>query len=49
MAGVMHVTVGIMKIKRGTRIGQYLNFQAQALHSYDGDYGDGKTHDNKYR
>ena len=48
MAGVLHVTVGVARIKRGTRIGQYLSFNAEALHSYDGDYGVGKEHDNKY-
>jgi deoxycytidine triphosphate deaminase len=48
MAGVMHVTVGPMRIKPGTRIGQYLCFDAQALSKYDGDYGDGKAHDAKY-
>lgn len=48
MAGVMHVTIGPMRIKPGTRIGQYLTFEAQALHKYDGDYGDGKAHDKKY-
>jgi dUTP pyrophosphatase len=49
MAGVMHVTIGPMRIKPGTRIGQYLTFEAQALHKYDGDYGDGKSHDKKYQ
>ncbi len=49
MAGVMHVTIGPMRIKPGTRIGQYLTFEAQALHKYDGDYGDGKAHDEKYK
>ena len=48
MAGVLHVTVGTARIKQGTRIGQYLSFNAEALHSYDGDYGVGKEHDNKY-
>lgn len=48
MAGVLHVTIGAARIKKGTRIGQYLSFDAEALHSYDGDYGVGKTHDNKY-
>lgn len=48
MAGVMHVSIGPMRIKPGTRIGQYLTFEAQALHKYDGDYGDGKQHDKKY-
>lgn len=48
MAGVLHVTVGTARIKQGTRIGQYLSFNAEALHKYDGDYGVGKSHDNKY-
>lgn len=48
MAGVMHVAVGLMKVKPGTRIGQYLNWKAEALSSYDGDYGTGKAHDQKY-
>lgn len=48
MAGVMHVTIGSMKIKPGTRVGQYLSFEAQSLSSYNGSYGDGKGHDKKY-
>lgn len=48
MAGVMHVTVGPAKIKKGTRIGQYLSFNAEALTMYDGSYGVGKDHDKKY-
>ena len=48
MAGVLHVTVGTARIKQGTRIGQYLSFNAEALHSYDGSYGIGKEHDKKY-
>ena len=48
MAGVLHVTVGIARIKQGTRIGQYISFNAEALHKYNGDYGVGKQHDNKY-
>lgn len=48
MAGVLHVTVGQARIKQGTRIGQYLSFAAESLHKYDGDYGIGKSHDNKY-
>lgn len=49
MAGVLHVNVGLMRIKPGTRIGQYLNWKAEALSSYDGDYGKGKDHDEKYK
>lgn len=48
MAGVLHVTVGTARIKQGTRIGQYLSFNAEALHAYDGSYGIGKEHDKKY-
>ena len=49
MAGVMHVTCGPMRIQRGTRIGQYLSFNAEALHKYEGSYGRGKEHDIKYQ
>jgi deoxycytidine triphosphate deaminase len=48
MAGVLHVNCGMMRIKPGTRVGQYLCFEAEALSSYDGDYGTGKAHDLKY-
>jgi deoxycytidine triphosphate deaminase len=47
MASVMHVTTGTMRIAKGTRIGQYLNFQAETLSMYDGDYGIGKEFDKK--
>lgn len=49
MAGVLHVNCGPMRIKPGTRIGQYLNWKAEALSEYDGDYGIGKAHDQKYK
>jgi len=48
MAGVLHVTTDTARIKQGTRVGQYLSFDAEALHKYDGDYGIGKAHDAKY-
>lgn len=48
LAACMHVGTGPMLVKRGTRIGQYLSFDAEALHHYDGDYGLGKEHDTKY-
>ena len=48
MAGVLHVMVGPAKIKKGTRIGQYLSFDAESLSMYDGDYGINKQHDKKY-
>lgn len=49
VAGVMHVNVGPMKVQQGTRVAQFLLFKAEALHSYDGDYGAGKAHDEKYK
>ena len=48
MAGAMHVTTGPMWLRRGTRVGQFLLFKSQALKKYDGDYGIGKAHDQKY-
>lgn len=48
MAGVLHVTVDTVRIKKGTRIGQYLSFNAENLSTYDGDYGINKAHDKKY-
>lgn len=41
MAGALHVTSGPMRIKRGTRIGQFLLFKAETLHLYAGSYGFG--------
>jgi deoxycytidine triphosphate deaminase len=49
MAGMMHVTCGPMRIQKGTRIGQYLSFNAESLHKYEGDYGKNKSHDKKYQ
>ncbi len=48
MAACMHVGVGPMRIAKGTRVGQYLSYDAQTLGMYDGDYGDGSSHDAKY-
>lgn len=48
MAGVLHICIGPARIKKGTRIGQYLSFDAEALSMYDGDYGINKEHDKKY-
>ena len=45
MAGCLHVGTGLARIKKGTRIAQYLSFDAEMLHGYDGSYGlgsDGK-------
>ena len=49
MAGCMHVGSGPLRIKKGTRIGQYLSFNAETLHMYDGSYGNHKAHDKKYQ
>jgi deoxycytidine triphosphate deaminase len=38
MVSGMHVTTGTMRIKRGTRIAQYLCFDAESLNQYNGDY-----------
>lgn len=48
MAAVLHVNCGVMRIKPGTRIGQYLSFKSETLSLYDGDYGLAKEHDQKY-
>mgnify|MGYP005689038565 FL=1 len=48
MAGVLHVNNGPMMLKPGTRVGQFLLFKAEALNQYDGDYGLGKQHDQRY-
>ena len=48
MAGVLHVSIGTARIKQGTRIGQYIMWDAEALHMYDGSYGNHKDHDSKY-
>jgi len=48
MAGALHVTGGTARIKQGTRVGQFLLFKAESLKKYDGDYGLGKAHDQKY-
>jgi deoxycytidine triphosphate deaminase len=38
MISGMHITTGTMRVKRGTRIAQYLCFEAESLNQYDGDY-----------
>jgi len=49
MAGCLHVGTGLARIQKGTRIAQYLNFDAETLSMYDGSYGNHKAHDKKYR
>jgi len=48
MAAGLHVSCGIAKIQRGCRVAQYLCFDAEMVHKYDGDYGVDKAHDQKY-
>jgi len=45
IAGMLHNNGGPARIKKGTRIGQFLLFKSETLHLYDGDYGIGKQHD----
>ena len=49
MAGCMHVGTGPARIKKGTRVAQYISFDAEMLHKYDGSYGNHKSHDKKYQ
>ena len=49
MAGALHVTQGEAVIKKGTRVGQFLLWKAESLGLYDGDYGKGTEHDEKYQ
>lgn len=39
MAGALHNLGGPTSIKKGTRVGQFLVWKAQALHAYNGSYG----------
>jgi hypothetical protein len=43
VAAVLHVTVGNAYIKQGTRIGQYISFNAEMLSEYNGSYGFDKS------
>ena len=48
MAGALHVRGGKTFINKGPRVGQFIMFEAETLSLYDGSYGIGKQHDNKY-
>jgi deoxycytidine triphosphate deaminase len=48
MAGALHVNGGLFRVKKGTRLGQFLLFDAESIKLYDGDYGLNKEHDKKY-
>lgn len=48
MVSSLVVRCGKAKIQRGTRIGQFVLWQAEALHKYEGSYGAKSEHDKKY-
>lgn len=48
MAGALHIKNGPVKIKKGTRIAQFLLFKAESLYGYSGSYGINSEHDKKY-
>lgn len=45
MAACLHVAGGLARIKKDTRVGQFILWKSQAVSSYDGDYGVGKQMD----
>lgn len=49
MAGAIHNRSGKAVIHKGTRIGQFLIWESEALSQYDGDYGSGKMDDVLYQ
>lgn len=48
MVSSLNIRCGRAKIQRGTRIGQFVLWQAEALHKYEGSYGKNSEHDKKY-
>jgi deoxycytidine triphosphate deaminase len=48
MAGALHVEHGLARIQKGTRVGQFIMFEAENISMYEGDYGTGSDHDKKY-
>ncbi len=45
MAACLHINGGDARIKKGTRVAQFLVWKAESLNSYNGDYGKGGIHD----
>lgn len=39
MAACLHINGGLARIKKGTRVGQFIVAKSQSVSSYDGDYG----------
>lgn len=48
LAGCLHVAPGPARIRRGTRVAQFLLVEAETLGTYAGDYGSGTANDAKY-
>ena len=49
MAGALHVHCGVAGIQKGTRVGQFLLFDAESINQYAGSYGSGSAHDVRYQ
>jgi len=47
IGGTLHVGCGPFRVQRGTRIGQFLLFEAETIHLYDGSYGIDKENGRK--
>lgn len=47
MVSGLHVTTATFYVKKGTRLAQFLLFEAETLRKYDGAYGSRKQHDNE--
>jgi deoxycytidine triphosphate deaminase len=45
VAAVMNVTCGPMRIAKGTKIGNYISFDAEVVKKYQGEYAEGKKYD----
>ena len=48
LAACLHVGPGPARIRKGTRIAQFLLFTSEALGKYEGSYGSAKSHDTRY-
>ena len=49
MAGALHVSCGVARIAKSTRVGQFLLFKAESLNQYEGSYGSDSEHDQLYK
>lgn len=45
VSAVMNVTCGPMRIAKGTKIGNYVSFEAEVVKKYQGEYAEGKKYD----